>query len=368
MCCGAWAWPCRLCRGAHTLEAAGLAFSTRDEAAVAEYRLATVTELNVRAAIDAALDERDTELAQSLVELAKSRGIAIDPTQSQRIQAALDASGGQALADLDGFTTGDTSSEAALAGALGADFSGYGDIRDLYEQIDNYQQGKPVDDLVVGLAAAGLALTGATIVSLGSASPAKAGVSVVKSARRAGKLSPALTRQVGKLAADAIDRKALDTLSDAVRRFDIGAARTAAVAVVRPNSLKAIATLGEDIATVGRATGYRGMMQTLKLAKSSDEVGQVAKLSTRFGTRTRGALALIGGAALSLPALLSPQLLGWPRVSCGFCSLPLQWRAPPSGFCAGCGGLFARRRGCGFPVRGKPADHDERENDHREYA
>ncbi len=238
-----------------TLEAAGLAFSTRDEAAVAEYRLATVTELNVRAAIDAALDERDTELAQSLVELAKSRGIAIDPTQSQRIQADLDASGGQALADAwTGFTTGDTSSEAALAGALGADFSGYGDIRDLYEQIDNYQQGKPVDDLVVGLAAAGLALTGATIVSLGSASPAKAGVSVVKSARRAGKLSPALTRQVGKLAADAIDRKALDTLSDAVRRFDIGAARTAAVAVVRPNSLKAIATLGEDIATVGRAT------------------------------------------------------------------------------------------------------------------
>ncbi len=304
MCCGAWAWPCRLCRGAQHAGGGRLAFSTRDEAAVAEYRLATVTELNVRAAIDAALDERDTELAQSLVELAKSRGIAIDPTQSQRIQADLDASGGQALADAwTGFTTGDTSSEAALAGALGADFSGYGDIRDLYEQIDNYQQGKPVDDLVVGLAAAGLALTGATIVSLGSASPAKAGVSVVKSARRAGKLSPALTRQVGKLAADAIDRKALDTLSDAVRRFDIGAARTAAVAVVRPNSLKAIATLGEDIATVGRATGYRGMMQTLKLAKSSDEVGQVAKLSTRFGTRTRGALALIGGAALSFASV-----------------------------------------------------------------
>ena len=42
----------------------------------------------------------------------------------------------------EGFLSGNAESEPALAGALAADLSGYGDVRDLYQQAGNYVAGE----------------------------------------------------------------------------------------------------------------------------------------------------------------------------------------------------------------------------------
>ena len=75
-----------------------------------------------------------------------------------------------------GSVSGNAESEPALAGALAADLSGFGDLRDLYSSPDNYMAGADVDTTTVALAAVGITLTVATVFSLGATLPEKAGV------------------------------------------------------------------------------------------------------------------------------------------------------------------------------------------------
>jgi hypothetical protein len=117
----------------------------------------------------------------------------------------------------------------------------------------------------------GLGVTAATYASAGMALPARSGLSTVKAVKRAGKLSPALGRQIGRLAVEAVDTRSVKVLA------------------------RSLDSLGMDIFTIGSKAGYRTTLLTLEKAQSVKEVGVMAKLSTRFGKATRAALVLGGG-------------------------------------------------------------------------
>ena len=196
----------------------------------------------------------------------------------------------------DGFVSGQAPNESALAGSVAADLTGFGDMRDLFQQASRYIDGQEVDSFLVGLAAVGLGLTVATYASDGLLFSARSGVSTIKAAKRAGRLSPALVKHVGVLAADAVDTKAFGVMATSLKSLDLAAARAAAKALVKPQALGRISDLGSDVATIGSKVGYRGTLQTLAVAESAEDVSRVAKLSTRFGKATRGVLVLAGTA------------------------------------------------------------------------
>ena len=54
--------------------------------------------------------------------------------------------------------------------------------------------------------------------------------------------------------------------------------------------------LGTDVATIGGNAGYRTTVAALGTAKSAEEMGVIARLSSRFGTATRAVMVLGGGA------------------------------------------------------------------------
>ncbi len=60
---------------------------------------------------------------------------------------------------------------AGFAGATTGDLMVYGDIRDLGREGWRYLRGEKADPLLMGLAAAGLAVTGVTYWSLGATAP-----------------------------------------------------------------------------------------------------------------------------------------------------------------------------------------------------
>lgn len=277
----------------------------RDEAAAADYRLSATSRADFIQAIDKALAAADDELAQSLFDVAMAQGLSLPADTAPRIAAAHEEASSRQLEDAwDGFVSGDAPNEAAFAGSLTADLVGYGDLRDLYDQAVRYSDGLDVDRMTIGFAAVGVALTAATIASFGSTSPAKAGVSTLKAAKRAGKLSPLLAREVTELAADAVDSKAFKALAASAGSLDLPAFRTAATQLVRPQVLTRMATLGTDVTGIGTRMGYRGTLQSLGLARSADEVGTISRLSATFGSRTRGILAMLGGAALTTAGVL----------------------------------------------------------------
>ena len=85
--------------------------------------------------------------------------------------------------------------EAALE--LELDVTGYGDLRDLAREGRKALRGEPVDQLTVGLAAVGLTLTAATVLSVGAVLPAHNGASAVKARwTRSGTAAAAAPRSV----------------------------------------------------------------------------------------------------------------------------------------------------------------------------
>lgn len=272
----------------------------RDEAAAAGHGLSLKSAQDYDSAARLALNAGDEDLAASIADLAAGQGAALSPALRDSIATAQDEASARTWSDAwDGFVSGDAPTGAAFGGSLAADLVGYGDLRDLYGEAGHYIDGQPIDLVTVGFAGAGLGLTAATIASFGSTSPERAGLSVLKAAKRTGKLSPLLARELGVLAADAVDTRAFAAAAKAVGAFDLAAARNAAKTIIRPQALKTMAALGGDVTTIGTRLGYRGTLQSLALAKSPKEISAIAKLSERFGGKTRGVLAMLGGAALT---------------------------------------------------------------------
>ena len=187
-------------------EAATLLSGERDESAVAAYQLGRLAPGDYEAAIQHALTAGDADLAGSLRALAQRQSVPLPDALTGQVDAALAASDSRMAGDAwQGFLSGNAESEPALAGALAADLSGFGDMRDLYQQSGNYLAGDVVDTTTVALAAVGITLTVATVFSLGATLPEKAGVSTIKIVNRAGRLSRPLRRQVFTLAREAVD-------------------------------------------------------------------------------------------------------------------------------------------------------------------
>ncbi len=271
----------------------------RDEVSVASWRLTSLSAEDYAAAADQALAARDEDLAASIAQLAAERGIALPAPLASRITAAQDEASARMGADAwNGFLSGDAPNEAALAGAVAADLTGVGDIRDLYSQAARYVSGEEIDPLIIGLATVGLGLTAATVATLGATAPEKAGVSTLKAVKRAGRLSPLLAREVGVVAANALDGEALRLVGTSLARLDVAAARAASGRVLKAEAVTTLKGLGSDVATIGGNAGYRTTVAALGTAKSTEEMGVIARLSTRFGTATR-AVMVLGGTALT---------------------------------------------------------------------
>lgn len=281
------------------IAAAALLAGPRDEAAVAAYLLAYKTADDYATAAERALRERDEDLAASIARLAAERGVALPAGLSARITAAQDEASARMGADAwNGFLSGEAPNEAALAGAVAADLTGIGDVRDLYTQAARYVSGEEIDPLMIGLATVGLGLTAATVTTLGATAPGKAGVSTLKAVKRAGRLSPLLAREVGVVAANALDGQALRLVGTSMARLDLAAARAASGRVLKADAVTTLKSLGTDVATIGGNAGYRTTVAALGTAKSTQEMGVIARLSTRFGTATR-AVMVLGGTALT---------------------------------------------------------------------
>lgn len=295
----------------HGWEAATVLSGSRDESAIASYQLRALAPDDYAAAIKTALAKGDADMADSLRTLALKQAVQLPDALDGQVDDAVAASNSRMAADAwEGFVSGNAESEPALAGALAADLSGFGDVRDLYHQSGNYLAGADVDTTTVALAAVGITLTVATVFSLGATLPEKAGVSTVKIVNRAGRLSRPLRRQVITLAREAVDMDALKTVGQSLRSFDLAAVRVAARRIVRPVPAGKLKQLGADVATLGENAGYRGTLDALAKAEDATAISRMARLSKSFGKATRGALFLLGDAALTL-ASVAVAIFSW---------------------------------------------------------
>ena len=139
----------------------------------------------------------------------------------------------------------------------------FGDIRDVVREGKHLAMGEDTDRLVLGLAAAGLAITAATYVSFGGVAPVRAGLTLVKDARKVGRLGEGLTRWAGRSAREMVDTPMLENAVASARCCGRARPSMRSRRHFIPKRPAALVRLAKDVGRVGEKAGVRGALDTL---------------------------------------------------------------------------------------------------------
>jgi hypothetical protein len=178
----------------------------------------------------------------------------------------------------------------------------FGDVRDVVREGKHLAMGEETDRLVLGLAAAGLAITAATYVSIGSAGPLRAGLTLVKDTRKAGRLSEGLIEWAGRSTRDVVDGPVLQEAVASGSVLRPAETASAIRAAFRADRAGALVRVAKDVGRVGEAAGLRAARDTLKVAENPKEIARAARIAEAKGGQTRAILKLLGRGALLLAA------------------------------------------------------------------
>jgi hypothetical protein len=255
--------------------------------------------------IVAALDAGDSDLARGFLDLAIDKGIAIPPALAGRVAAATAderAPSHVAKKFITGFVTGDVTDGATLSGTVAGDLFAFGDIRDVVREGKRLATGEDADRLVLGLASVGLAVTAATYLSAGGAAPVRAGLTMVKDARKVGRLGVGLTEWAGRSARGVVDGPAL---REAVMNASLMHPRqtvSALKAAFKAEKAGALVRFAKDVGRVGEKAGTRGALEVLRIADGPTDVARAARLAEKKGSQTRAIIKILGRGALLVTA------------------------------------------------------------------
>ncbi|MGY4311759.1 hypothetical protein [Bradyrhizobium sp. JR3.5] len=288
---------------------AGMVLSARnDPAALADLRLNSVLRNNpalISDNIEAALASGDADLATSFVALASEKNIALSDELTRRVddaRAEQSSTTHFAKGFATGLVTGNADDVASLSGTVAGDLFVFGDVRDVVCEGKHLVMGEDTDQLVLGLAAAGLAVTAATYVSVGGAAPLRAGLTLVKDTRKAGRLSEGMIEWAGRSTREVVDQPALREAVASGSVLRPAETATAIRAAFRAEKAGALVRVAKDVGRIGEAAGVRAARDTLKVAENPQEIARAARIADVKGGQTRAIIKLLGRGALLLVA------------------------------------------------------------------
>jgi hypothetical protein len=255
--------------------------------------------------IEAALAANDAGLADSFVELAREKDISLPGELSQRVSDAVqeeNSSSHFAKRFANGLVTGNADDVGSLSGTIAGDLFVFGDVRDVVRESKHLVMGEDTDHLVLGLATAGLAVTAATYVSVGGVAPVRAGLTLVKDARKVGRLGEGLTEWAGRSARGMVDTPMLQNAVASGSVLRPGQTASAIKAAFHAEKAGALVRLAKDVGRVSEKAGARGALDTLRIAEGPQDVARAARLAESQGGRTRAILKMLGRGGLLLAA------------------------------------------------------------------
>jgi hypothetical protein len=259
--------------------------------------------------IEAALAARDVELARSFLELARERGVPVAPALAEKVEQA-DTAQHSVESFARGLVTGEPDDLAGLAGTAVGDLFVFGDIRDAVREGGRLAAGQEADHLILGLSGLGIAITAGTYVSVGAAAPARVGLTVVKAARRTGRIGSRMAAWLTRSLGEAADWPALARAFAGARLANPVAAVRAAREAVKVEKAQGLVRFVGDVGRVQASAGTRAALDGLKLAEGPRDMTRLARLAAAKGGKTRAILKLGGRGAIML-TVGAFQLASW---------------------------------------------------------
>lgn len=279
-----------------------LLLAKADPVPLAELRLRFASTETYERFIREAIAEEDFDDARQLVALAVENGRTIPPDLVAAASPDPLTSAWIGTRDFaSGAVTGEVNGIASLTGALVSDYLMIGDIRDVTIQATRLVSGEDYDGLILGLATIGL------LTLAPGTGGIDLGVSLLKNAKRTGRISKPVQRQLTRITTDLIDTAALKR---AMSPADIGSGNIALMrrnlaGAVRPGALAELQTVARN---TGELVGTAGIKATFNTMKHVDDVAtdlpRFARLARHMGDRTSAVVRMLGKAAIRLGDLV----------------------------------------------------------------
>ena len=292
----------------HARAAGTLLLAQDDPVALSDMQMGSALRNNPSAIdqnVEAALSSNDADLAKSFTDLAKDKDTPVASDVAAKVDAAVaeeNSTSNTARRFAKGLITGEADDVASLSGTVAGDLFVFGDIRDVIREGKRLVMGEDADRLVLGLASVGLAVTAATYVSVGGAAPVRAGLTMVKDARKVGRLGAGLTEWAGRSARGVVDAPMLQKAVADASIARPGQTISAVKAAFKAEKAGALVRLAKDVGRVGEKAGTKGALDVLRIADGPADVARAARLAESKGSQTRAIIKVLGRGALLLAA------------------------------------------------------------------
>lgn len=172
----------------------------------------------------------------------------------------------------EGLLTGSSDEVSGQIAGLASSLLVIGDVRDLVKEGLHWLRDEPTDEVVIALATIGLVASAGQIVTLGSTSPVKTGITVIKQAHQVGSLPPWLRTHLIMNSQKALAARSLVPLLPMMQRME----------------------------TLLDAAGWRQALTLLPHTRDPGSLNRLATLARHYGPETAPLVRLGGDAALAV--------------------------------------------------------------------
>lgn len=179
-----------------------------------------------------------------------------------------------------GFLLGESEEDYGRAAGVAADFTLYGDVRDLVREASHWLTNEEVDVLIAALAGAGIGITALSFGPQAGASGAvKAGLCALKAAKRSKRVPARLFEEAGAV------------LADAAKSASKAGTKEASEAALK--TLARLAPLG-NLARFTQRQGARAGLEVLVRSEHLADIPRVIRAAEPFGENAAAALRTLG--------------------------------------------------------------------------
>jgi hypothetical protein len=189
-----------------------------------------------------------------------------------------------------GFISGEADDLAGLSGSIASDMTLVGDIRDLSNEGSKFVSGEPYDKLIFGMAVIGVGLSASQFFTLGGTTAAKVGSSIVKVAKKTGKLTKKFTSIVSSKLAKAIDFKKLEKIDF----HSMDSITNAKKIIAGSLDIKFIRKSFDKIDTIKKNTSTLDTISLLKYVDDPKDLQKVANVSKKYKKNTKAVFKVLG--------------------------------------------------------------------------
>ena len=264
----------------------------------------------MRAQIETQIKNKQIDAAKRNLQLAQYFNYALDYSHYQQQIDAIDTlyyRSSKNITDfIGGFASGKGDSGVGIAGALIADFTVVGDVRDLHQQYQNHQAGITVNQLIVGLSGIGIGLTLATISTVGVTAPIKAGTSILKLASKTDRLSARFSQELLQKTQRAFNWNQFVRLSK--QNGNVLGIKSAATQAYNPRAMKTLSSIGDQANNIRKASSTADTVHLLKYVDNSQDLRKLEKFTVKHGTHSKGIMKVLGKSALRSVKVLKKSL------------------------------------------------------------